>query len=279
METMNIEKFFLNTLLRVSILGVFLVLVSNVLLFREDTLSISISAIILLACLATHALRNRYPTEAVVLLTSIVLITMTYQRLVAPNTTTTISVILIVGFIFSVLLKGRIMWAMHSAAFIILNTIFILEVKGAVVAAITYSTLYFILGYATWILKMNYDKMNRNLRDTNIQLSEKTNEIATQNQELLKIQENLNVLNTDLEKIVNERTAKIQIQNQLLIKYSHANAHQLRGPVARLLGLATVYKLEPTPNPDYIISKMVDQANEIDLVIKQINTDLEAAPH
>ncbi len=279
METMNIEKFFLNTLLRISILGVFLVLVANVLLFREDTMSIAISVVILLACLATYALRNQYPTMAILFLTSVVMVAMIYQKLNAPFTTTSLSVIIILGFIFSVLLTGRLMWVMHSIAFIVLNTIFILEVSGAVAAAITYSTLYFILAYATWVLKMNYDKMNRKLRDTNIQLNEKTIEIAAQNQELLQIQDNLNVLNTDLEKIVNERTAKIQIQNQLLIKYSYANAHQLRGPVARLLGLATVYKLEPVPNPDYIISKMVDQANEIDYVIKQINIELAAAPN
>jgi hypothetical protein len=39
MEIKYIEEFFLNTLLRISIVGVFLVLVSNVLLFPEDVLN------------------------------------------------------------------------------------------------------------------------------------------------------------------------------------------------------------------------------------------------
>jgi signal transduction histidine kinase len=276
-EIMNIEEFFLNTLLRISILGVFLVLVSNLLLFPEDTLSISISLTILLACFATYIMRQRFPTMAVVSLCSVVLITMTYQRLVAPTTTTTISVVLVVGFIVSVLLKGRLMWVMHLIAFILLNTVFILQITGAIVAAITYSTLYFILTYATWVLKSNYDQMNQRLRNTNIELQEKTQQIAVQNQELLLIHANLNLVNVDLEKIVTERTAKIQLQNQTLIKYSNANAHQLRGPVARLLGLASVYKLDPMANPDLIINKMIDQANEIDFVVKQINVDLEGA--
>ena len=277
-EAINIEKFFLNTLLKVSILGVFLVFVANVVLFPEDVLNVYISLIILITCVLTHAIRNRYPTAAVLLLTTVVMVAMVYQRLKAPQTTTTISVILILGFIYSVLLKRNLMWAMHVVALIILNTIFVIEVKGAVTAAITYSTLYFILTYATWVLKANYDKMNKSLIATNRELHEKTIEIAAQNQELLQTHDDLNVLNSDLEKIVNERTAKIRLQNQILMKYSYANAHHLRGPVARLLGLASIYRLEPTPDPDFIISKMVEQAYEIDSVIKQINTDLERAP-
>ena len=69
--------------------------------------------------------------------------------------------------------------------------------------------------------------------------------------------------------------AKIQSQNEILLKYSYANAHHLRGPVARLLGLANVYRLESSIEPDFIITKMVEQAREIDEVVKQINVDLE----
>jgi hypothetical protein len=33
--------------------------------------------------------------------------------------------------------------------------------------------------------------------------------------------------------------------------------------------------METQPNPDFFIGKMVDQANEIDAVVKQINLDLD----
>ncbi len=114
------------------------------------------------------------------------------------------------------------------------------------------------------------------MRDINTELNEKATKIASQNDELRQIKDNLSVLNKDLEKIVNERTAKIQIQNEILIKYSYTNAHHLRGPVARLLGLGSIYKLENQPDADFIIEKMVDQAIQIDSVIKQINIDLES---
>ena len=46
--------------------------------------------------------------------------------------------------------------------------------------------------------------------------------------------------------------------------------------MARLLGLAMVYKLETNPDPDFFISKMVDQIHEIDFVIRQISKDLDS---
>ncbi|MDO1446453.1 hypothetical protein Q0590_09350 [Rhodocytophaga aerolata] len=276
MEIKNIEKFFLNTILIISIAGVFLVLMSNVLLFPEDILSIYISIAILAACIVAYILRRNYPTVAVLTVTSVVLAAMSYQRLTIPNTTTTLAVVLIVGFIFSIMLKGRIMWIMHGITFIIINTLFLHHIQDALTAGITYSVLYFILTYASGVLKASYDRIHQHLRDTNSQLKEKAKEIEAQNEELLQIQNNLSALNRDLEKIVNERTAKIQLQNEILIKYSYTNAHQLRGPVARLLGLASIYKLEPDTDPAFFIEKMVDQAMEIDSVIKQINLELES---
>jgi signal transduction histidine kinase len=145
------------------------------------------------------------------------------------------------------MLKGIVLWVMHGSVVIILNTIFLCNVQGPFAAGVTYSTLYFILTYATWVLKYNYDRIHQNLRDTNIELHEKATEIAARNAELLQTKDNLSTLNKDLEKIVNERTAKIQLQNEILVKYSYTNAHHLRGPVARLLGLGAIYKLESKP--------------------------------
>jgi signal transduction histidine kinase len=275
MEIRDIEKFFLDTILMISIGGVLLIIISNLLFFPEDTLSIAISVAMLCAFVIAYILRRNHPTIAVLIATSVALAAMSYQRLKVPYTTTTLAVVMIVGFIFSVMLKGRIMWIMHCIAFIIINTLFVFHLQDAITAAITYSVLYFVLCYATAVLKANYDRILQYLRDSNIQLNEKSKEIETQNEELLQIQDNLNALNTHLEEVVNERTAKIQIQNEILFKYSYRNAHHLRGPVARLLGLASIYKLDATQNADFYVDKMVDQAREIDAVIKQINVDLE----
>lgn len=277
MVAKTIEKFFLNTMLIISTVGVFSIFIFAVLITPDDTLSISISFAIFCACIIAYLIRLRYPTGAVLTVTSVVLVSMSYHRLILPGNTTALAAVIIVGFVFSVMLRGKIMWIMHGIAFIVINTVFLVNIPQAITAAITYSTLYFILAYAAGVLKASYDRLHQHLRNKNIELQEKRNEIALQNKELLQIQDNLSELNKNLEKVVNERTQKIQTQNEILIKYSYTNAHHLRAPVARLLGLASIYKLDRTTSPDFFIEKMVDSANEIDAVVKQINVELETS--
>jgi signal transduction histidine kinase len=260
METRNIERFFLNTLLRIVIVGVSIVLVADVGLYPEDQLSIAIDIVILASAVVAFFVRKKYPTVAILIITCIVSAAMFYQCLHVPaNTTTSLSILLVVGFIYSVMLKGSLMWVMHGITFMLVQSIFLMQfnddslrfsskLNDVVTVAITYSILYFILSYATAMLKEAYDRLYTNL----------------------------NSLNAQLEAMVYERTRKIQQQNLALLKYSYANAHHLRGPVARLLGLANISRIDCGLTNTQIIEKMADQALEIDTVVKQINRDLDA---
>ncbi len=276
MAIQNVEQFILDTILKVTIGGVFVILISNIILFPEDRLTIYILISLFAANATAYIVRKKYPNLGVVIVTTVAMSAMGYQRYVLTSTSTTLAVMMIVGFMFSFLLKGRLMLVMHFIAIIILNTVFLLHQEDPATAAITYSIMYFILTYSTWVLKSNYDRIYRNLDLTNKELVEKGKEIEAQNEELMQAQDNLNDLNKDLERKVNERTAKIQNQNQILIQYSFTNAHHLRGPVSRLLGLAMVYKIEENPDHDFYMQKMVEQAYEIDAVVKEINTVLES---
>jgi len=109
---------------------------------------------------------------------------------------------------------------------------------------------------------------------TNVELNDKALEITQRNSELMEIQKYLNSLNLNLEKLVDERTEKIQQKNKLLVKYSYTNAHDLRGPVARLLGLGEIYRLDTKLNADFVIEKMLAEAKEIDSVVRRINLEL-----
>lgn len=288
MEITNIEKFFLNTLLRISMGGVLLILISDAVLYPDDVRSMVIDVIVLTACLLSYAMRKHYQTVSVLILTVIVLSAMIYQCIAVPmSTTNSLSVILLVGFIFSVMLKGATLWSMHAIAVLAVNGLFVYQFlhfelqytrdrNEMATVTITYSIIYLILNYATVVLKASYDRLHSELRENNIELQRRANEIAAQNEELVQIQENINAINSSLESIVDERTAKIQHQNEILLRYAYTNAHHLRGPVARLLGLASISQLEPRPDPNEIIAMMAAQAVEIDAVISQINTDLES---
>jgi hypothetical protein len=282
----KIERFFLSTLLRISMAGVSCILLADTLLYPQDTLSIVIDFSILSACVLSYIVREKYPVAAVLVMTSMIMLAMFYQCLAVPiNTTTSLSILLIVGFIFSVMLKGKLMWTMQGINFITINIIFILQLLNprlqfskesneVVTVAITYSILYLILSYTTGVLKFHYDKIHHHLHEVNTKLYEKSIEIEAQNEELTLIQDSLHELNKNLEKKVTERTKKLQVKTEKLVQYSFTNAHQLRGPVARLLGLVAIQKLEPNLDPTFYFDKIAEQAAEIDTVVRQINADL-----
>jgi signal transduction histidine kinase len=289
-ETPSIERFFLRNLLWIILAGILLILVTDIIIYIEDTLSIVIDVLILVSCLLSLALMKKFYTASVMIVCCVTLASMVYQTLVVPmNTTTSMSVILIVGFLFSILLSGPFMWVMHVITCLCILALFLVQFKvpslrirpdtsEIITVAITYGVLYFVLSYCTVVLKSRYDLINLALRNANIDLVSKANEIEAQHEELIQSHESLNELNRNLEKMVMERTQKVHDQNQMLLKYTYTNAHHLRGPVARLLGLINIHKLDPNPDYNFFMAKMEDQANEIDNVVKKINEELEATP-
>ncbi len=282
----NIERFFLLNLLRITLGGTSLILITD-LIYAHDVLSIIIDAVIVSACLLAFLVRKWSYNASVLIITGITLSAMLYQWVNGVNLTTSMAVILLLGFIVSMLLKGKIMFIMHGiTALTIIVAIYAgahyvstgpLDIPELLTVAITYFVLYFIISYTTGKLKMRYDQVNKALIEANEELRDKADEIEAQHEELLQSHENVNELNKNLERLVMERTKKVHEQNEILLKYTYTNAHHLRGPVARLLGLITIHKLEPNPNYSFFFDKVEDQAKEIDSVVKQINSDLEDA--
>lgn len=286
-KEIHVEQFFLTNLLRISIGGLLLILLADLILYPQDTVSLTLDVVVLSSNLTAYLIRKRNQTLAVLTVTGFLIAGMFYQSLLVPvNTTTALSILLLVGFILSVMIKDWLLWLMHGVTFSIVNIIFIIQwYKGqlamaadgneAITIAVTYSILYFILGYATYYLKSSYDQAQDQLREVNLQLAAKANEVEAQNEELIQIQENLSLVNEDLEKTIADRTENLRIKTEKLIKYSYTNAHHLRGPVARLLGLVAIRELEENPDNQFFFTKVKDQAEEIDTVVKQINRELE----
>jgi len=82
-------------------------------------------------------------------------------------------------------------------------------------------------------------------------LKNKTKEISLSKSELDKVNDELKNINTNLEHIVKERTHKLQMVNQQLTqanneldKFIYRASHDLKGPIARLLGLTMIAKMD-----------------------------------
>jgi signal transduction histidine kinase len=212
---------------------------------------------------------------------------MFYQSIVATSiTTSSMAVVMIVGFGFSVMLKGSFPWWLHGFTLAGMGTIFGWlaahplrygqpNSTNIIVAGFTYLMLYSLIAYSSKLLKQRYDDAILSLATKNQELHEKSNEIEAQNEELIQSQESLSQLNNRLEVMVEARTKEVQLQNEQLIKYAYSNAHHVRGPVARLLGLIQLSKMEANLDYPFIFEKIEEQTNEIDVVIRQINKELE----
>ncbi len=284
-----IEAFFLESLLKLSLAGVLIVMSVD---FYFNQLTVIRTAIIncsiLFAIICSFVLykKGRF-VPAVLFIGFISMMAMFYQSILADNiTTSSMAVVMVIGFGFSVLLKGRLPIALHAftlSGMIVIFTWLSMhpqrysqpDASDIIVAGVTYVILYLLIAYSSLMLKQRYDGAFRTLAEQNLELIEKSNEIETQNEELVQSHENLRDLNNHLESLVNERTEEVQKQNEQLIKYAYSNAHHVRGPVARVLGLIQLSKIETNLDYPFLFQKIEEQTKEIDEVVKGINRELE----
>jgi signal transduction histidine kinase len=115
------------------------------------------------------------------------------------------------------------------------------------------------------------DKFNKKLL---AELSNRSEEIEVQNEMLIQSQSKLNELNQQLEELVERKTQNIKQQNEKLINYAYTNAHHVRGPVARILGLIQLSRIKTDLNYPWFFEKVEHEAHEIDKIIKHISEEL-----
>lgn len=96
--------------------------------------------------------------------------------------------------------------------------------------------------------------------------------------ELIAIQ-NLRISqeNETLEKAVKERTKELVEYNQQLEQFAFVTAHNLRAPVARILGLGNLLRLKNSSvhEREDIMNRMITTTTELDFVIHDLNKILE----
>ncbi|PTB96590.1 hypothetical protein C9994_06710 [Marivirga lumbricoides] len=105
-------------------------------------------------------------------------------------------------------------------------------------------------------------------------LSASNRALTLTNEELLSQSEQLHQLNQDLERLVKERSDIIQMKNKKIIEYANLNAHKVRGPLARILGLINISKYEHDEEELKNIIGLIDlsayELNDIILNISEI---------
>ncbi|HTE32771.1 MAG TPA: two-component regulator propeller domain-containing protein, partial [Chryseolinea sp.] len=149
------------------------------------------------------------------------------------------------------------------------------------------------------------EDLNEEMNNQNQTLIERQEEIQTQNEELKQSQdevlsqrdivfeqnrkleeahiiierqnEEILLRNETLEMEVQSRTQELVAYNQQLEQFAFISAHNLRAPVARIMGLGNILDMEakdPEENR-MVYQKMVSTARELDRVVRDLNAILE----
>ena len=122
------------------------------------------------------------------------------------------------------------------------------------------------------------------IKAKNKMLTAQSEELAAQNEELVQSQEEISSQrdlvshqNENLELEVAKRTTELVEYNRQLEQFAFISAHNLRAPVARILGLGQLLDLvhNDPKEKESIYPKLVHTARELDGVVKDLNTILE----
>lgn len=104
-------------------------------------------------------------------------------------------------------------------------------------------------------------------------LSERNNQLQNAHATIESQNRAIKDRNETLEDEVEKRTKELVTYNQRLEQFAFVTAHNLRGPVARILGLGTVLRMIDNVSDEVktINDKLVFTAHEIDSVIRDLN--------
>lgn len=127
------------------------------------------------------------------------------------------------------------------------------------------------------ILLLLVMRQRQKILRVNKQLNEKSEEVQTQAESLLKLNNELQNLNKNLETLVEERTAQVMKQNQRLAEYTFINAHKLRAPIASILGLLNLMPKASAEEREQIYEYLKNCGEDLDAIIREIGRNLEGA--
>jgi tetratricopeptide (TPR) repeat protein len=152
-----------------------------------------------------------------------------------------------------------------------------LRLQNQIIIAISIGLVLTII--MAWLLYTQ----RRKILSVNSILQEKNDEISTQKiaiemqaTALVKLNEEIQGLNKNLEARIDERTAQLVMQNQKLTDYTFVNAHKLRAPVSSILGLINLLEQSDGNEKGKIYSHLKTCGEQLDSITRQISRNLES---
>jgi len=123
------------------------------------------------------------------------------------------------------------------------------------------------------------NKLNKDLMEVNQEVQNKNEELRASEEELLASGEELRQINENLNNLVSFRTQTIIDQNKKFIHHAFINAHKVRSPLARILGLVNLmsHEVELDENGKELLRLLNISANELDDILREVRVNLDEA--
>ncbi len=139
----------------------------------------------------------------------------------------------------------------------------------------TLSVLVIVFGVYI-IIKFRERKLRRDKQFLEASVIERTLEIIKKNDEINTQAEEIRAINENLEQLVKERTSQLERKNKALEEYAFINAHELRAPVASILGLINLMEtIELDEEHRIYIKHLQSSAEKLDSVVRSIGKAIE----
>ena len=125
---------------------------------------------------------------------------------------------------------------------------------------------------------------NEELQQSHEEISAQRDLVAAQNQELERVKiviekqnHEIKIRNFNLNEEVENRTRELLEYNQQLEQFAFVSSHNLRAPVARILGLGKLLELSGKNAADevFITKSLITSTYELDRIVRDLNTILE----
>lgn len=129
-----------------------------------------------------------------------------------------------------------------------------------------------VLILITLYLKTRFFAYRKSVQATNARLKQHSETLAAQTHKLNDQQVELNAIKDNLKAIATTKVMEVNTKAKVLNEYAFVNGHQVRGPLASVLGLIQLIELEtPHHERSEAFHRIKAEAEEMDAIIQRIN--------
>ena len=154
------------------------------------------------------------------------------------------------------------------------------------VSLIALLSIFIVITRAYWINKkysIELKNINHKLSESQAEVMQQNHTLHEQSEELMRQSEELKcsheevvAMNDNLEDIVNQRNQEVVEKNKMLEEYAFINAHKLRAPVARLLGIMQIIELsKDTTEIEFYLQLCNQEIKDLDRIVWAIKEAIE----